>query len=373
MEAVGRLAGGVAHDFNNILTGINGCAEMLLGTLDRKDPRRPDVSEIHNAGQRAAALVDQLLAFSRKQAAVPKVVQANEIIDRSQRMFRRIIGEDIELVFEPERNLGRIVIDPVQLEQILVNLAVNARDAMSRGGRLLIETANVSLDQEPVVIDDQPQHVDGAHVLITVSDSGCGMNPATLARIFEPFFSARQRGPGTGLGLSTVYGIVRQNGGFVRVESAPGQGTTFRIYFPTTEAEASAAESQRMPAEAECQGTVLVVEDEPVVRRLAVRILRMQGYSVLEAENGTAALRVCEQQPDRIDLLLTDVVMPGLNGKELFEALRANHPTLRVLYMSGHSEDIITRHGVADAGHAFVQKPFTVKTLVQSVRRALSD
>ena len=209
--------------------------------------------------------------------------------------------------------------------------------------------------------------------MITVSDSGCGMNPATLARIFEPFFSARRRGRGTGLGLSTVYGIVRQNGGFIRVESAPGQGTAFRIYFPTTEAEVSAAESSRTPAEAECQGTVLVVEDEPVVRRLAVRILRMQGYSVLEAENGAAALRVCERQAGPVDLLLTDVVMPGLNGKELFEALRSSHPALRVLYMSGHTEDIITHHGVAEAGQAFLQKPFTVKTLAEYVRRVLSD
>ncbi|MBN1606773.1 MAG: PAS domain S-box protein [Polyangiaceae bacterium] len=378
LEAIGRLAGGVAHDFNNLLTGINGYAEMILESLAPDDPLRSDVREIYDAGRRAAALTDQLLAFSRKQVASPKVVEVNPVIEQSQRMLRRLIGEDIELAFSPGAELGPVLIDPVQLDQVLVNLAVNARDAINArdamvgGGRLVISTANVALDHERIVMDGDAIDAHGRYVEVAVADNGCGMDQQTVDRIFEPFFSSRKSGRGTGLGLATVYGIVRQNRGFIRVESVPGEGTTFRVYFPRAAGQVSDPLPTPAVASLPCQGTILVVEDDPMVRRLAVRVLREQDHRVLEAENGREALRACEAYAGDIDLVVTDVVMPEMNGRQLFEALRARRPAIQVLYMSGHAEHIIAHQGVLDSGEAFLQKPFSAEELSRKVGQALA-
>ncbi len=369
MEAIGRLAGGVAHDFNNILTGINGYAEIAIDDLKPGDPMRADLEEIKSAGMRAADLTKQLLAFSRKQTISPKVVRPNEILERSQKMLRRIIGEDIDLVFIPANNLGRIKADPAQLDQILVNLAVNAREATPNGGKLTIETQNVSIGEEFCAshIEAEP----GDYILLAVSDNGQGMDEKTKSNIFEPFFSSKGGDANTGLGLATVYGIVKQNGGFISVYSALDTGTTFNVYFPRVMERADALPEEKPRDLLTGTETLLLVEDEAHVRNLTKKILERKGYKVIAKDNGSAAFAYCDQSDDPIDLLLTDVVMPNMNGRDLFIKLQKKRPELKALFMSGYTENVIAHHGVLYEGVNFIQKPFTLKTLAITVRRVL--
>jgi len=368
MEAIGRLAGGVAHDFNNILTGIRGYTEILLSALEKSDPLSADLEEIKKAADRAAELTNQLLAFSRKQIISPAVIDINEVILKSQKMLGRLIGEDLEFKFLPATDLGRVKVDPGQIEQILVNLVINARDAMPRGGRLSIETADVTSDPDRALhAEAQP----GNWVMLAVSDNGCGMSKEVQQHLFEPFFTTKEKGKGTGLGLATIYGIVKQNGGFINFYSEEKIGTTFKIYLPRVEEEAVALEPPRLATLPTGSETVLLVEDEEMVRHLARKILERQGYRVLEAKNGGEALMFCDTYHDRIDLLLTDVIMPSMNGKELHQRLCAILPKLKVLFMSGYTEDVIVTQGVLEAGTRFIYKPFTIETLAHKVREAL--
>ena len=370
LETVGRLAGGVAHDFNNLLTIISSYAQVALAELLPEDPLYGYIREIRAAGERAAALTRQLLAFSRKQVLVPKVVDLNEITTDLSRMLQRILGEDIELHTELAPDLGPVHADPGQLGQVLLNLAVNARDAMPLGGELKIATANVEL---------QPEHLGthaglkaGPHVLLSVADNGEGMSAETRARVFEPFFTTKETGQGTGLGLSMVYGIVRQSGGDITVDSELGHGTTFRVYLPRTEAQGDEREPrQKTPPPGHGSETVLVVEDESAVRRVTKQILDRAGYSTLTAANGEEALRICEGRQQRIDLLLTDVVMPGMSGRDLVARLANTCPGLKTLYMSGYAGATIERHGVFDAEIHLLLKPFDPQALVQKVRSVL--
>lgn len=372
MEAVGRLAGGVAHDFNNMLVIINGYCEILLRRhLNNNDTIRKFVEEIHQAGERAAGLTRQLLAFSRKQLLQPEIIDLNEIIIELEKMLLRLIGEDIELITQLRPGLGQIKADPGQIEQIVMNLVINARDAMPNGGILIIETANVELDETYT-----RQHADvtpGPHVMLAVSDNGVGMDAATQAHIFEPFFTTKGMGQGTGLGLATVFGIVKQSGGDIWVYSEPGQGTAFKIYLPRVDEPVPALEIQ--PAPAELPGgpeTILLVEDETSVRVLARRILEMNGYTVLDAKNGSEALQLCAQETGPIHMLVTDVVMPGgLNGRELAERLQLLRPGLKTLYISGYTDDAIVHHGVLGSEMHFMQKPFSPRALAQKVRQIL--
>jgi PAS domain S-box-containing protein len=371
MEAVGRLAGGVAHDFNNLLTAISGYSELLLRRLRQGDPLRHNAEEINKAGNRAASLTSQLLAFSRKQVLQPKVLDLNIVVADMDKMLRRLIGENIELVTILEPQLWSIKADPGQLQQVILNLAVNARDAVPEVGRLTIETSNVELDDE-----NARWHVGvkpGRYVMLAVNDTGVGMDAQTRERVFEPFFTTKEVGKGTGLGLSTVYGIVKQSGGYIWVYSAPEKGTTFKIYLPCIEALADAPTQSGAPSEMP-QGmeTVLLVEDEPLVRSLAARVLREQGYTVVEASNGEEALRVAhEYAANEIHLLLTDVVMPRMSGREVAEHLVKVRPRMQVLYTSGYTEDSIVHHGVMDDGVAFLQKPFKPDALARKVREVL--
>jgi len=368
MEAIGRLAGGVAHDFNNILTGIIGYADLLLLDLNKDDPAHDDASEIRQAADRAAELTNQLLAFSRRQVTTPRVVDPNEVVARSKKMLERIIGEDVRLVFVAGRRLWRIRIDPAQLDQILVNLAVNARDAMPDGGELTIETANLPAERAHLPADA----LDGADVVrIAIGDTGCGMEEATLTHIFEPFFSTKEKERGTGLGLATVYGIVRQNGGTIHVHSRPGAGALFEIYFPAIMEEAEQLDDDVGGERLLGTETILLVEDEPTVRKLARTILERHGYDVIAVGSGGDALVAARKHAGRIDLLLTDVVMPGMNGRELHDELKKLRSELRVVFMSGYAASIIAQHGVLERGTAFLQKPFTVESLTRKVRQML--
>jgi len=367
MEAIGRLAGGVAHDFNNILTGVLGYTEMLLSSLGPGDPLFGDVKEIKLAAERAAGLTQQLLAFSRKQIITPQVVQLNDIIANSQKMLGRIIGEDIDLVFTPGRDLWLIKADAGQIDQILVNLAANARDAMPSGGSLIVETHNFTWEETGAESSLQA----GDYVMLSIRDTGHGMNDEVKNHIFEPFFSTKNKDQGTGLGLATVYGIIKQNNGYIDVESAPEEGTVFHIYFPRTTEK---AKSKTKPAQLTLptgNETVLLVEDEELVRSLARRILQRHGYNVVEAENGGAAYLLCKKHEGVIDLLLTDVIMPNMNGRELYDQLIELRPDLKVLYMSGYTEDVIAQHGVLDPGTPFIQKPFTIEALARKIREVL--
>jgi len=365
MEAVGRLAGGIAHDFNNILTAISGYAEMVQLGLGADDPLHGDVDEIGRAAERAAMLTNQLLAFSRKQPMKPRVLKLQEVIAQSEKMLRRIIGEDIEMTILHEDALWAVESDPGQVDQILVNLAVNSRDAMKGGGSLTIETRNVAVPGQ----DAAPGAPAGDYVMLSVSDTGCGMDEATRKRIFEPFFTTKPTGEGTGLGLSTVYGLVRQNNGFIHVESEPGRGTRFDLLLPRVEeiaAEAAGFEAAEAPGGTE---TVLLVEDEQMVRRLARRILERKGYTVLEASEGGAACLVSEKHAGEIQLLLTDVVMPQMSGVELYDRLRRQRPGLRALFMSGYTETTVPQGDREQTG--FLAKPFTIDTLSRKVREVL--
>jgi PAS domain S-box-containing protein len=369
MEAIGRLAGGVAHDFNNLLFVISGYADVFLQSIHENDPSREDAEEIHKAAKKAAGLTKQLLAFSRKQAINPKVMDLTETVSRMQTMLGRIIGEDIDLIFEPARNLDNIMMDPVQIDQILANLFVNARDAMPSGGKLVVRARNIALDES--AHERNPEAKPGRYVLLSVTDTGCGMDSDIKNKCFEPFFTTKGRGKGTGLGLATVYGIVKQNRGFIEVKSSPGVGTTFDIYLPQVEAEAQKEEQTDGFVAPKGTETILLVEDEPGVRRLAGQLLRKQGYKVLEATDAREALTIFNKQNQKIDLLFTDIVMPGMSGKQLSEHLLSTKPDLRVLYMSGHNEEIIDQQGAPVSDIPLLQKPFSSDDLSWKVREIL--
>jgi PAS domain S-box-containing protein len=371
MEAVGVLAGGVAHDFNNLLTVIKGYTEILMEDLDPDDTQRSDLEQIAKAGQQATSLTTQLLAFSRKQMLQPKMLNLNDVLDETGKMLRRLIGEDIELVAAPQPGLGLIHADPGQMQQILVNLAVNARNAMPQGGRLTIETANADLDEENA--RKHPAVPAGRYVRLAISDNGAGMDRATQARIFEPFFTIKGRGEGTGLGLSTVYGIVKQSDGYVWVRSQPGEGTTFEIYLARAASEAAApAGATRLELGFRGVETVLLAEDEASVRLLAARILGERGYKVLAAAEGKEALSMAEEFGGEIHLVLTDVVMPGMSGRELVSRLETIRPGIKALYISGYADNAIVHQGTLDSDVAFLQKPFTAESLARKIREVIS-
>ncbi len=361
MEAVGRLAGGVAHDFNNMLTVISGYTRMILDELSPLDPLREYADEIGKAADRAGAITNQLLAFSRRQVLQPRVINVNTVVGQTEKMLRRLLGEDIQLTLNLREGVGNIRVDPNQIEQAIVNLAVNARDAMPSGGHIQIETENTHLDEEYARnhLGVKP----GDFVMIAMTDTGHGMNAETRQRIFEPFFTTKERGKGTGLGLATVYGMVKQGGGDIWVYSEPGKGTTFKLYFPKveeTEAEHRSGESHATPGAA--NETVLVVEDEKPVRDLTVRMLRQLGYSVLSAASGVEALDISNSYPGKISLLVTDVVMPQMSGRQVADALLPTRPDLKVLYLSGYTEDTVIHHGI-QSGVDFLPKPFSRETL----------
>ena len=369
MEAVGRLAGGIAHDFNNLLSVIMSYSAMVTADLLPGDPMRADIEEIGEAGRRAADLTRQLLMFSRQEVVEPKVVNLNDAIDGMRKMLPRLLGEDIEFVTTCAPSLGRIRVDPSHVEQVIMNLAVNARDAMPTGGKLTIETANVELDETFAL--GHHGVTAGPYVMVAVSDTGTGMDKATQARIFEPFFTTKEQGKGTGLGLSTVFGIAKQCGGSVWVYSEPGKGTAFKVYFPWVDAPLDASLGLTLPTLADGTETILLVEDEDRVRAVAVGILRKRSYHVLEARNGGEALLLCESHKGEIHLLLTDVVMPKMSGPELAKRLVKERPAMKVLCMSGYTDDAVVRHGALEAGIAFLQKPFTPVTLAAKVRSVL--
>ncbi len=370
MEAIGRLAGGIAHDFNNLLTIITGFSDLLLEIPGSDATTREYATEIRKAGERAALLTRQLLAFSRRQVLQPEVLDLNAVVSEVDSMLRRLIGEDIDLKTLLRPDLGRVRVDPGQVHQIFMNLAVNARDAMPRGGKLTIETANVELDS--AYARSHAEVKPGPYVMLAMSDTGTGMDAETQSRIFEPFFTTKEKGKGTGLGLATVYGIVKQSGGNIWVYSEPGHGTTFKIYLPQVdETEPTAAPpvtSEKPPAASE---TILLVEDEAGVRALARRVLESRGYTVLEAGRGEEALQVSETHTGPIHLLLTDVIMPGMSGRALADRLAPMHPGMKVLFMSGYTDNAVVHHGVLESGIAFVQKPFTPEALLRKVREIL--
>jgi PAS domain S-box-containing protein len=371
LEALGTLTRGIAHDFNNILSVILSIAGFLKGDLPENSPLRDDVEQIRLSGERAATLVRQLLAFSRRQIASPEPVRLNDLLQNLVPMLKRLIGEDIEIVLSPDPALEEINADAGQVEQVVVNLAANARDAMPGGGKLIIETHHAVFDDEYV-----RQHVGampGRYVVLSVSDTGTGMSEEVKARIFEPFFTTKDVGKGTGLGLSTVYGIVKQHGGHVWVYSQPGRGTTFRVSFPVRSDGEKAGPKPAAPEAVDLRGheTVLVVEDDPVVRRSVRRILKQYGYDVIEAADGREGLLAAQETVKPIDLLLTDVVLPGLDGHELAEKVKLLHPEAKVLFMSGYTDTVIAHHGILDPGVAFIAKPFSSEALGKKVREVL--
>lgn len=367
LESVGRLAGGIAHDFNNMLTAINGYSDLILARLPADDPLRRNVEEIKKAGERSAELTRQLLAFSRRQILQAKVLDLNKVISDTTIMLQRLIGEDIQLITSLSSDVGYIEADPGQLSQVLLNLVVNSRDAMPKGGSIVIETESIYLSEQYA-----GQHISvkpGNYMMLAVSDTGIGMNEETKKQIFEPFFTTKEIGKGTGLGLSTVYGIVKQSGGNIWVYSEIGKGTTFKIYLPKiTQIPKTPENSSNATDIHKGSETVLLVEDEEIVRRLSREVLELCGYKVIEAENGIAALAVCEIYEKEIDLLMTDVVMPQMGGRELAQILMQTYPQMRVLFTSGYTDDAIVRHGIIDVGMNFIQKPFTFESLSQKVR-----
>src|SRR6266508_144370 len=371
MEAVGRLAGGVAHDFNNILTAIGGYTDLLRADLAPDDPRRQDVDEIHRAAARAAALTQQLLAFSRRQVMQPKVLDLNALVLDIEKLLRRLIGEDILLASVLDRQLGHVRADPGQLQQVILNLAVNARDAMPGGGRLTIETRNVDLHEQ--YADEHRAVIPGRYVLLAVRDTGAGMDAETQAHLFEPFFTTKGLGKGTGLGLATVYGIVKQSGGHIWVDSELGHGTTFKIYLPRVDEPAEPLEEPSSAPPARLRGTerILLVEDEAAVRAVTRQLLQRNGYDVIEAPEGTAALALLQAGAVTVDLLLTDVVMPGMGGRELAQRVVPRYPGLRVLFMSGYTDDAVVRHSILEDGVNYLQKPFHPEALLRKVREVL--
>ncbi len=370
LEAVGQLAGGIAHDFNNLLTAINGYCDLILEDLPDQDPMHSDVLEIRRAGERAATLTRQLLAFSRKQVLELRVINLNTVVAGMDNMLRRLLGEDIELYMHFQPNLGLVRADPGQLEQVILNLAVNARDAMPEGGKLTIESSNVVLDEDYASTHESV--VPGFYTLLAVSDTGCGMDSETLAHVFEPFFTTKNPGRGTGLGLSMVYGIVKQSGGSIWVYSEPNQGSTFKIYLPALQEAQATEASEEFPKErAKGSETVLVVEDESAVRSFTSMVLKRSGYQVIEASNGEEALSLSRGHDGEIQLLVTDMVMPGMGGRQVAEALETQRPAMRVLYVSGYTENAIAKRGSLGADLPFLQKPFTMEALLRKVRQVL--
>jgi two-component system cell cycle sensor histidine kinase/response regulator CckA len=368
MEAVGRLAGGIAHDFNNMLTAVKAYTEFLLEDLDQADARRTDVQEIAKAADRAASLTRQLLAFSRKQVLQPRPLDLNDVVESMEKMLRRLIGEDVQIVTRLESDLQLVEADPSQVEQVIMNLAVNARDAMPQGGTLTIETRNVMLEHVDASWGIDP----GAYTVLTMSDTGVGMDAATREQAFDPFFTTKPVGQGTGLGLSTVYGIVKQSGGHISVYSEPGHGSTFKVYLPQVSPADSAPilgpAMARFPRGSEA---IVLVDDDEGVRAVSRRILQRAGYTVLSAPDGVEALRMIGEAGDQVQLLVTDVVMPGLGGRDLVAHVRDTYPDLRVLFVSGYTEEGVRRHGVLDPESAFLEKPFTAERLAQKVREVL--
>ncbi|CAN5800788.1 hypothetical protein BH20VER1_BH20VER1_15070 [soil metagenome] len=373
MEAVGRLAGGISHDFNNLLTAIIGYAELINEREGTEKAVRQHADLIRKAGEQAATLTKQLLAFSRKQLLQPKVIDLNHLVVDMEKLLRRVIGERFQLKTIPEAEIGTVMADPTQIEQVILNLGVNARDAMPAGGSLVIRTANVHLDKwtAPQI---STSLAEGDYVELSVTDSGFGMDEDTKSRIFEPFFTTKGPGKGTGLGLATVYGIVRQTGGGIAVESEVGKGSTFRIYLPLERSSVDTSKVVHAPLQkSQNFETVLVVEDEAVVRELVCDILSEQGYSVLCACDGIEALRIAREYDDRIHLMVTDVIMPHMNGPELAEQLALSRPEMKVLYVSGYSDNDIGEHGVLDTGIEFLQKPFTPQTLARKIRDVIQE
>jgi CheY-like chemotaxis protein len=374
MESVGRLAGGVAHDFNNMLNVILGHAELLLDDAPEGHPMRSDLEEISKAAQRSADLTRQLLAFARKQTVAPKVLDLNDTIESMLKMLRRLIGEDIDLLWKPGDALSPIRMDPTQLDQTLANLVVNARDAIGLNvGKITIETGRASFDEEYCAT--HAGYAPGDYVMLAVGDNGCGMDAETLSHLFEPFFTTKALGKGTGLGLATVYGVVKQNEGFINVYSELGQGTSFRIYLPVYRAEKSDREAGGAAGAAPERGneTILLVEDEPAILAMTTKMLTRLGYRVLAASTPGEAIRLAEQHAGQLHMLMTDVVMPEMNGRDLAKRLLALYPGLKRLFMSGYTADVIAHQGVLDEGVNFIQKPFAMRDLSQMVRAALDS
>ncbi|HSW39412.1 MAG TPA: ATP-binding protein, partial [Acidobacteriota bacterium] len=373
MEAIGALAGGLAHDLNNMCNVITGYAELVMEDIAPDYPVRPDLEQIIKAGKKAASLVSQLLAFSRKQIFEPEVLSLNELIEEMKPMLARLLGASIDLATRPHPDLGLVSADQAQIQQVIMNLAVNARDAMPKGGKLTIETANVDFNDTD--IEKDPSAGAGPYIMLAVSDDGIGMDEATQAHLFEPFFTTKEPGKGTGLGLSTVYGIVKQSNGFIRVYSRPGKGATFRIYLPRADGEKSAHHA--VPAERSEQSgseTILLVEDEQAIRSLVARVLRQNGYTVIEACDGTDAIRLSRECAQEIHMVVTDVVMPGMGGREVVGELGKSRPGIKSLYMSGYPNETIFHHNIPDEGDEgieFLQKPFTTASLARRIRDVL--
>ncbi len=372
MEAVGRLAGGIAHDFNNLIMVIRGYAELVEQSLSESSPARADIREVKRAVDRAAGLTTQLLAFSRKQVLQPRVVSLNDIVGGMQKMLPRIIGEDIELALDLRPDAGSVRADPGQIEQVIMNLAANARDAMPQGGTLTFQTANVSVGEG--IPAAHPEMSPGSYVMLCVRDTGTGMDAETLQRIFEPFFTTKELGKGTGLGLATVYGIIKQSGGYIYCVSEVGEGSLFRIYLPRVLEER--APEPDIPTTAGPahggSGTILLVEDEEALRRYVRGVLEQKGYVVLEADGAAAALEAVSSPPREVDLLLTDVVLPRMSGPELGRRIRALRPNVKILYMSGYSDDLVSRHGIPEPEADFLQKPFDAAGLLSAVARVVT-
>jgi signal transduction histidine kinase len=370
MDSIGRLAGGIAHDFNNILTGISGYCHFVLQALKPGDPVRDDVEQIKLAGERAAALTRQLLAFSRQQVLQPKVLDLNVLVAGMEKMLRRIVGEQMEVVSSLSERLGRVNADPGQIEQVLLNLIVNARDAMPRGGKITVETANVDLGEE--YARTHPEVKPGPHVMLSVGDKGTGMAPEVYSRLFEPFFTTKEPGKGTGLGLATVYGIVKQSGGSISVQSELGAGSVFKVYLPAVQSAADETAPEAAPS-SDVRGseTILLAEDDEVLRKILIRLLSGSGYTVLAAASGEAALETARRHRGPIHLLLTDIIMTGMRGDDLVHRLLPLRPGTKVIFMSGYTEAGVVRHSLLSSESAFAQKPVDPPVLVRLVRDIL--
>ncbi|MDX9745130.1 MAG: ATP-binding protein [Syntrophales bacterium] len=372
MESIGRLAGGIAHDYNNMLAVIFGHTNMALGRLKPDSPLYNDLRMIKEAAERSAALTRQLLIFSRKQNVFPQLLDLNEAVEKTTRMLSRLVDENIDLIWKPGKRAGRVRIDPLQLDQILLNLFTNAHDAVGDTGRIIIETGTAELDD--TFCASRAGCTPGEYAMFTVSDNGCGMDDRVLSQLFEPFFTTKESGKGTGMGLSIVYGIVRQNGGFIDVSSIPGRGTTFHVYLPCCTEDIRAetfSEKTGAPATAGGNLTILLVDDEAMIRDIAHRMLERLGYTVMPASTPVEAIRLAREYAGTIDLLLADVVLPGINGRELADALLAIHPRMKTLFVSGYSANIIPYHGLPDNRLHFLQKPFSMKALAIKIREAL--